>query len=126
MNHLSNSQQTRLLRALKVAELSSANQRHGAVIYKGGSVLSLGVNTVPNDHLSTGEFTGSPNTHAETQAIRACGPDVDLSNTTLYVARVNKNGIPMFSKPCKTCQEAIDLAGIKKVIYTTAEGAEIV
>lgn len=126
MNHLSNSQQTRLLRALKVAELSSANQRHGAVIYKGGSVLSLGVNTVPNDHLSTGEFTGRPNTHAETQAIRACSPDVDLTNTTLYVARVNKNGIRMFSKPCKTCQEAIDLAGIKKVIYTTPEGAEIV
>ena len=126
MSHLSNTQKTRLLRALKVAELSTANQRHGAVLYKGGSVLSLGVNTVPNDHLSTGEFTGSPSTHAETQAIRACGPDVDLSNTTLYVARVNKNGNSMFSKPCKTCQEAIDLAGIKKVIYTTAEGAEIV
>lgn len=121
MNHLSNTQQNRLNRALKVAELSSANQKHGAVIYKGGSVLSLGVNTVPNDHLSTGEYVGSPNTHAETQAIRACGPDVDLSNATIYVARINKNGVPLFSKPCKTCQEAIDLAGIKKVIYTLSE-----
>lgn len=126
MNHLSNSQQTRLSRALKVAELSTAKQRHGAVIYKGGSVLSVGVNAVHNDPLFTGEFTKNPNTHAETQAIRACGPDVDLSNTTIYVARINRRGEPLLSKPCKTCQEAIDLAGIKKVIYTTAEGAEIV
>lgn len=111
---------------MKVAELSTAKQRHGAVIYKGGSVLSVGVNAVHNDPLFTGEFTRNPNTHAETQAIRACSPDIDLSNATLYVARVNKRGEPMYSKPCKTCQEAIDLAGIKKVIYTNFEGKNFV
>ena len=59
--------------------------------------------------------------HAETNAIfnalRRIKPD-DLSNATLYVARVRRDGSFGMSKPCSGCQHAIDHFHIKQVIYT--------
>lgn len=114
---LSNTDKSRLNRALKAAELSESKYQHGAAIYKGGSLMSIGVSVVKNDPLFVGEATRNPATHAEALAIRSCGP-VDLSNATIYVARINNHGQPRFSKPCPDCQMAIDKAGIRKVIYT--------
>lgn len=115
---MSNTDKTRLSRAMKAAELSEANQRHGAMIYRGGAVISVGINVVRNNPFFVGEDTINPNHHAETMAIRACSPDADLSNAVIYVARVNRRGKPLMSKPCATCQEAIEKAGIKRVVYT--------
>lgn len=102
---------------MKAAELSESHQQHGAAIYKGGSLMSIGVSVVKNDPLYVGEATRNPATHAEALAIRACGP-IDLSNATIYVARVNNHGEPRLSKPCPDCQSAIDKAEIKRVVYT--------
>lgn len=113
-----NTHKSRIKRALKAAKLSDARQRHGAVIYKGGSLISIGVNVVKNDPYFCGDACKNPNNHAETMAIRACGPDFDFSNAILYVARVNRSGKPLNSKPCATCEEAIEASGIKKVYHT--------
>lgn len=118
MDHLSKTDRTRLLRAMKAAELSEERQRHGAVIYKGGSLISVGTNIVANDPFFVGEETINPKHHAEAMAIRACSKDADLSNAVIYVARINKKGEPAMSKPCLTCQEAIKVAKIKRVVYT--------
>lgn len=79
--------------------------------------MSIGISVVKNNPLYVGEATRNPSTHAEALAIRACG-SVDLSNATIYVARINKHGERRYSKPCDDCQEAIDKAGIKRVVYT--------
>lgn len=105
-------------RAIAQAGISDCKKKHGAVIYKGGSLISVGINVIKNDPLIVGVATITPNTHAETMAIRACGPYADLSNAVLFVARVNQFGNPLNSMPCSTCQEAIENAGIKRVIYT--------
>lgn len=115
---LSNKEASRLSRAMKLASMSEARQKHGAAIYIGGSLQAVGVNVVKNDVEIIGIDAKNPNYHAETMAIRACGPDADLSNAVLYVARINRKGLPLNSKPCPSCQEAIFKAGIKRVVHT--------
>lgn len=93
---------------------SDCYQKHAAACFKGGRLLSVGVNknTAPGrqwiDDMPCSE-------HAEVAAIR------QLKNTagvTLYVARVRKDGSSGFSRPCVNCQKYIAASGIKKVIYT--------
>lgn len=38
---------------------------------------------------------------------------------TLYIARVDKVGNPLPAEPCVICTEAIELAGIKNIIFTS-------
>lgn len=59
-------------------------------------------------------------THAEWDALKRCP---DPRGQTLYVTRMRRNGSIGLAKPCKDCQKAITLAGIKRVIYTDQDGA---
>ena len=50
---------------------------------------------------------------------------MDRSTTTgatVYVARINKEGKARNSKPCPMCQSAMEHVGIRRVVYTDAEG----
>lgn len=102
---------------MNIAQNSTCKQQHGAIIYRSGAVLSVGINRNKNNPTFVGEATKNWSVHAEVAAIKACG-NANLKNATLYVARINKSGSPMMSKPCVKCQKAIEDAGIKKVIYT--------
>lgn len=113
----SKAENARMRRAIAQAELSDCYYQHGAVIYRAGSVLGVGVNVIKNDPVYVGPACVNPDNHAETMAIRSCR-FADLSNAVLYVARVNRVGEPRNSMPCRTCQDAIEKAGIKRVIYT--------
>ena len=42
----------------------------------------------------------------------------NIKGGTIYVARVNRQGNPMISRPCDRCYEAIVDAGITKIVYT--------
>lgn len=102
---------------MKVADFSTCTQRHGAMIVRGGAVMAIGVNKNKNNPTFVGEATKNWSVHAEVAAIRAC-KGADLSNATIYVARINKKNAPLMSKPCANCEKAIKDAGIKKVVYT--------
>lgn len=106
-----------LKRAEKLAELSTCYRKHGAVIVKGGRVLSVGINSLRDIEPRYKSGVKAPGIHAEVAAIRGVGRDVDLSGATIYVARVNGKG-PQMSKPCPDCQIALKNAGIRKVFYT--------
>lgn len=85
---------------------------------KGGSVLSVGINSYRTDPKM---FLGPIDTtdiswHAEVAAIRAYKGN--LQGATLYVARLGRNKRAAMSKPCEGCEKAIREAGIKKVYYT--------
>lgn len=91
-------------------------QKHGCVIVQGGSVIATAHNKrrhhdyygwIPEDKCSF---------HAEVVAIRRT--KADLSDATIYVARINKGGKQRYSAPCPNCQKVIEQAGIRKVIYT--------
>lgn len=96
-------------------------QRHGAVIVRGNSVISMGVNTWRNDPsvVESDMIEGRGtifSTHAEVAAIKRAGDRA--RGATLYVARLLACGTHGNSRPCQNCARAITRAGIKKVVYT--------
>jgi deoxycytidylate deaminase len=103
------------------AAKSQSRQRHGAIVVKSGRVLGTGYNKDKNNpmQVSPEHIKTHCSRHAEVEAIRDAG--FDVSGAILYVARVNKQGRSLNSKPCKYCQAVIESTQIKKVIYTESE-----
>ena len=106
--------------AINLARSSNAGRyRHGAVVVKGGRILSTGINKVRNhpDVLSSKEEVKSEShIHAEIDAIRKVS---NLDGAKIYVARLNKNGTSVgLSRPCDSCYDKIVEVGITKIIYT--------
>lgn len=114
---ISNQDRKWLQLACKQAELSNCEQRHGAVIVKGGSVLAVGINSWRNDmhSIPIEDFNKYLTIHAEVSAIKRAS---NTEGATMYVARINKKGEPVFSRPCKNCYKEMKEVGIKKVIFT--------
>lgn len=102
------------------------NHRLAACIVKSNKIISFGHNQQKTHPLQL-RFARNKNAvylHAEIDVIRNALRDVsleDLSKSTLYIARVKKNGDEGISKPCKGCMSAIETFGIKRVVFTTEE-----
>lgn len=105
--------------------------RFGSILTN-GSVSFKGWNQYKTHPLQArfGANSKSVHIHSELdciiQAVRWLGktrgssyPDVaDLSEFSLYVSRVIKNGTPMIAKPCSGCQRAITAFNIQHVEWT--------
>lgn len=104
--------------ARSLAEKSEENKKHGAVVIKSGRVVGYGFNKFKNhtDLIPEDLIKVHCSRHAEEVAIKTAGQNA--KGATLYVARVNKQGLDRNSKPCKICTNLIKESGIKKVIYT--------
>ena len=113
------------LRGLRVAARAAEQSgykrfRHGATLVRGGSVMNVASNS--GNYTSFGQrfrdpTTGKATHHAET----ACVLGLDKSITqgsTMYVARINKQGEWRMSKPCSMCHEVMKFVGVKRVVYT--------
>jgi hypothetical protein len=50
------------------------------------------------------------------------GAFYQAKGSTIYVARVNQTGDSRMARPCPNCYEALLLAGVKRVVYTTNDG----
>lgn len=102
--------------ALKVAETSDVENRHGAVVVKNGRVLSLGVNKWRNRGLHQGDtFENILTVHAEVDALSRVA---DTEGVIVYVARAGDNGEGRFSRPCQHCMAELIRVGVKRVVYT--------
>lgn len=102
--------------AIYMAEQSTCRMRHGAVVVKGGRVLSTGVNKLKNHPLNVSEeHIKKCSVHAEVDAVKKAS---NPRGATVYVARINKRGDEMLSRPCNKCYEYLIQSGIKKIIYT--------
>ena len=115
---LSNRKKKFLSLAMKVAENSELRHKHGTVLVKSGRVISVGVNKQRNHPsvVTPGREKTECGIHAEIVAINNAGDNV--KGAILFVARVNKKGMPLLSKPCPMCQKTIDNSGIKEVVWT--------
>lgn len=115
---ISNRDSAMLSRAAEIAKTSTVKQKHGAILYKSGRVLAVGINSLRNEH-PTMEIDYEHYTyHAEHATIRAALNEDALMDSTLYVARVNRLGNPMHSFPCRDCIVKIMTNGIKRVVFT--------
>lgn len=110
------------LRSAQIQAKKSKHKQHrvGAVVVKGGRILSYGHNQIrPSKELKTETI------HAEEaailQAIKTSGI-TSLANSKLYVTRYTKAGAVGLSKPCVRCMGLIRSCGIRKVYYSTDYG----
>lgn len=104
-----------------IADFSEERKKHGAVVIKSGRVVGTGFNKFKNHPLSVSpdHIKTHCSRHAEQEAIKQAGKHT--KGATLYVARINKQGLDRNSKPCSLCTELINNSGIKRVIYTTEQ-----
>lgn len=115
---MSNRDRAYLSVALYLARKSTARMKHGALIVKGGAVQGTGYNKSINHPMivSSRHIRTHCSRHAEREAIRDAGQN--LKGAVMYVARINKTGQARNSKPCPACAQAIEQAGIKRVVWT--------
>ena len=112
---MSKRDRSRLDVAVRLAEHSECKQRHGAAVFKGNRLLSVGYNKshVNNKWLEGHELPST--THAE---VDACKRIDDLTGCTIYVARIYRNGNEALSRPCNKCAMYLIERGAKAVVYT--------
>lgn len=120
--NLSNKDKRYLALACRVAEASECNQRHGAVVVKSGSVMSIGLNKwrhrgAMNGKTLTADECANLTVHAEEDAIKRVKTN-KAKGATVYVARVNSRGEAVFSRPCDSCHKLMQDSGIKRVVFT--------
>lgn len=112
---LSKRDKAMLARAAEVAKQSSCKQKHGAILYRGGRVLAVGVNSQRNEHPSMEIDPTEYTYHAEVAAMFGVH---STEGATLFVARINRRGNPVYSCPCENCMHSILVGGIKRVVFT--------
>tara|TARA_Y100000310_G_scaffold234485_1_gene237467 strand:+ start:2513 stop:2908 length:396 start_codon:yes stop_codon:yes gene_type:complete len=110
--------------AKRVAQNSEHDSfKHGAVLVKGGSVLNVAHNKDQFNRFGNrfrDRGCGHATHHAELGAV--LGLDRNLTQgSTIYVVRINKEGVFRNSKPCDMCHEVLKFVGVKKAVFTTGE-----
>lgn len=103
--------------ATNLAMSSDCNFKHGAVVVKGGRIVSTGINRFKNHPMmvSPEHIKEHCSVHAEVDAIRKLK---NARGATIYIARIGKRGNQALSRPCDSCYTAIQKAGINKIVYT--------
>jgi deoxycytidylate deaminase len=113
--------------AMKTANSSICQFKHGAVIVIHNKPISIGMNIPENrnikklfhrgrfDHAAHKRRERSDQIHAEVHAILKAG--TDLKGSTLYSARYRPKGLRGDSCPCESCAQIISLSGISTVVY---------
>lgn len=108
-----------LNRAIEIAKTSKYRWQHGAVLTKGNKVLAVAPNKTRN---SPWQCPNAATVHAEQAVIKELRGN-DLSDCTIYVARVDKKGNPAMSRPCAECMKTIISVDIRTIIYTNEAGS---
>tara|TARA_R100000656_G_scaffold104176_1_gene76251 strand:+ start:283001 stop:283513 length:513 start_codon:yes stop_codon:yes gene_type:complete len=99
---------------------------HSSLIVKGGSILGRGVNA-PFVTAFGARYAYHCNfqLHSEFAAVASCRRKSNLRGCTIYNAKVNAHGKLRNSKPCPSCRQMLFNYGIKKVVYSTDTGIEV-
>lgn len=95
----------------------------GAVIVKGGRILSTGFNSIRPSSL-----LGTRTLHAEAAAILQLMKQRrlhDLAGADIYVTRYTKGGAVGMARPCDHCRNLIRSVGIRRIHYTTDHGTTV-
>lgn len=108
-------------KAVDVCYKSEHSQKHGAVIFKGKRIYSMGFNTSSRSVKSINKIAQRWKTsvHAEVSAI--LNAKRDLNGLDILVVRMNNKRQFMLSKPCINCLSYIDYCGIRNIYYSTKE-----
>lgn len=111
------------IRSAGIEAKKSKHKQHrmGAVIVKGGRIISFGHNKLrPSKELKTETIHAEED--AVLQAIKAGGIQ-SLVSSKIYVTRFTKGGSIGLSKPCSRCMALLTSVGVRQVHYTTNDGS---
>ena len=128
MSEISDSDRRWFELAMKTAELSLCQFKHGAVITYKRKPISVGCNIpkmsgsirrlirgAPYNQTAENRRKRSDQIHAEVQDILKAG--TNLKGSTLYSARYRPKVLRGDSCPCESCTQIISLSGISTVVY---------
>lgn len=87
----------------------------GAVVVRGGRMLAGASNDLRNSASMDGVPFEECSVHAEVAALKRVK---NAQGSTVYVARVLKNGRRGLARPCKRCQRQLKAAGVRQAIWT--------
>lgn len=102
------------------SKATGVKHKLGAVIVKGGRVLSTGHNEI-----RFSKYIRFSTVHAEESAILKLlsrRAQSSLMGADLYVSRTTPGGRSGLARPCSRCMELIKAVGIRQVHYTTDNG----
>lgn len=110
--------------AIKASFHSDLRQhKMGAAIYYKGQFLAAGFNSLKTDPI-THYFDKAFCRHAEIHALKkAKVKKFDLTNASIWVYRMTKDGDLAMAKPCEMCMEKAAELGIREIFYTTNENS---
>ncbi len=130
MSEISDSDRRWFELAMKTAELSLCQFKHGAVITYKRKPISVGCNIpkmsgsirrlirgAPYNQTAENRRKRSDQIHAEVVAILKARSD--LHGATLYSARYRPRGFVGDSCPCDSCSQIISISGISCVVYSS-------
>lgn len=106
--------------ALKNANKSTLPFRVGAVIVRGGRIISSGCNLrrftrrLPNRHHEEGLCAEQ----AAILKLLTAKRQTEMVGAIIYVTRTTKRGKISIARPCSFCQELSRSVGIRKIFYT--------
>lgn len=101
------------------AALNSEHRQHrmGAVVVKGGRILSTGYN-----QLRPSKLIGTNTLHAEAHAVLKLLKDNrlhDLAGSDCHVTRFTRGGRVGMARPCSHCMDLLRSTGVRRVFFTT-------
>ena len=96
--------------------------RHGAVIVKGNRIISAGFNSSTKTHSGVLKWFKYAIPHAEMHAALKAGFD-SCYRADLVVVRLMADGSIGHSKPCFKCVRMAEDLQLRRVWYTTKDGA---
>lgn len=123
----------KLTRTIEIAHCLKPQKQSGRAFHvcsawNKNKMVALTWNSYEHGHLAHkfGEYKPTrggnnyrPCRHAEAQAIKKLrGQTKDL---TFCVVRIDNNGKPALSRPCKNCAALLDKHGFKSILYTIDE-----
>lgn len=114
--------------SFRMASKEAAKSQHrqhkvGAVIVKGGNIVSVGYN-----QMRPSSFLRTPTLHAEAAAILKLlkeGKLSTLAGSEIYVTRFTRGGSVALARPCPHCWNLCCSVGINRVHYTGLDGGVI-
>ena len=111
--------------AINIALCNTSKQRFGCVaLNKSGHIIASGQNSPCKTHPIQANFSkkyGNPQAvylHAEIATMIKAKSKIH----TLIVVRLLADNTPGLARPCKICSSAINISGIKNVIYSNEFG----
>lgn len=109
---------------LEEARRESLNSTHykakmGCILVKNGNIISKGFNKMR--HTSNVNSKWNNSLHAEVDCLlKAINKGISVKNSTIYIYRESKKGLPALSKPCDYCYNMITELKLKKIVYTSS------